>query len=88
MNQVTIRKAKDSDLPFICDSMWRSSKGEKNMATVKQIVADSLDEILVACLEGDEDIIVGYVINKIGHENYLVYVKVAFRGLGIERMLA
>ena len=82
MNQVIIRDKVDSDTAFICDSMWRSSKQSLNMATVKGIIYDPKTQIKVACLPNDESIIIGYKINS-DH----IYVKVAFRNLGVENLL-
>lgn len=91
MKEILIRPATADDIPFICDSFWRSSKRNPdglNMATIKDIVNAVDTKIIVACLPDDESIIVGYnVLWEYGEKRFL-YVKVAFRNLGIERMLA
>lgn len=91
MKEILIRPANADDIPFICDSFWRSSKRNPdglNMATIKGIVNHPDTRIDVACLPDDESVIVGYKVNGAGLDEYFLYVKVAFRNLGIERMLA
>jgi hypothetical protein len=82
MSNVLIRDLREDDIPFICDSMWRSSKQSMNMATVKALVYDKNTQIKVACLPDDEQVIIGYKINS-----EFIYVKVAFRNLGVEKEL-
>ena len=82
MKNFIIRDKEDSDIAFICDSMWRSSKQSLNMATVKQMIYDPKTRIKVACLPNDESVIIGYKINS-----DTIYVKVAFRNIGVEREL-
>jgi hypothetical protein len=82
MNNILIRDLREDDIPFICDSMWRSSKQTQNMATIKQLVYDKNTQIKIACLPGDERVIIGYKIN-----NGFIYVKVAFRNLGVKEEL-
>jgi len=43
--------------------------------------------IKVACLPDDENVILGYKMGEPGHKFYYSYVKIAFRGMGIEKEL-
>lgn len=87
MSNILIRDMKPEDVPFICDSCWRSMKQTMNMLAIKAAVNDPGMTIKVACLPDDENVILGYKIGAVWDKFNYTYVKVAFRGMGIEKEL-
>lgn len=87
MENFIIRDSIEGDVPFVCDSMWRSSKQEKNMSTIKQIVYDKKTKIKIACLPNDQSVIIGYKLVCCEYDKPFIYVKVAFRNMGVENSL-
>lgn len=98
MNQYIIRDAKGADLNFIYDTWlnsYRNSEiGLKCGTTVffdnYRFVLDQIFEkskILIACLPDNEDVILGYASAAKPDTLHYVFVKEAFRRLGISNAL-
>lgn len=98
MAEYTIRKAIGSDLPFIFDTFLKSYKMSSVIGKAcrngiffdnyRLILDQILDEsnILVACHQDEPTVIFGYLISD-GSILHYVFVKEAFRNLGIATAL-
>lgn len=98
MQEVKIRAAKPSDIAFIYATWLRSYRSDNDFAAsmrssiyfafyrtvIDQLLMDS--KVSVAYLSDDPDIIFGYCVSN-GEVLHYVYVKEAFRKLGIAHKL-
>lgn len=100
MDEIKTRGPRPTDIPFIystwLDSYRHDSDIGRNLRSSifyenYQLIIDSLldkSDILLAVSKDDEDVIFGYMVaSKTNNTIHYVFVKHAFRGLGIAKML-
>lgn len=98
MSQYNIREAKGSDLNFIYDTWLKSYRnsvlasqcGDAVFFSHYRFVIDKLlhdCKPLIACLPNDEDVILGYLVAQAPDTIHYLFVKEAFRQLGIGNAL-
>jgi len=98
--KIKIREYLPDDKNFILTTMvkssyeWLSGKKERfavyysgiEDTLVRRYESGSL-KVIVACDSEDENFILGYAIYDLGYNLHYVFVKMAFRNLGISKMI-